>query len=98
MEHDHTREQLRQVEEMLSLGKGKEEEIEIPKRAASTPLEEGKYSQNYTTFGLSGIKKKYSCENCQRRHEPPLCGCPNCGRPHLVSKCPFSGISEGETS
>ena len=48
----------------------------------------------YTTFGLSAVEKRYSCENCQRRHEPPLWGCPNCGRPHLVSKCPFSGTPE----
>ena len=71
-------------------------ERELPKRAASTPLEGGP-SVNYPTLDLSEVGKKYSCENCQGRHEPPLCGCPNCGRPHLVSKCPFSGTLEGET-
>ena len=43
------------------------------------------------------MEKCYSCENCQRKHEPPLCKCPNCQGSHLISKCPYSGISEGET-
>ena len=76
--------------------KRKEGGKELPTRAASTPLEEEPYPQNYTMFGLSLIEKRYSCENCQKRHEPPLCVCPNCRGPHLVSKCPFSGIPEGE--
>ena len=76
--------------------KRKGEGKELPKRAASTPLEEEPYPRNYATFGLSSIEKRYSCENCQKRHEPPLCVCPNCGGPHLISKCPFSGIPEWE--
>ena len=50
---------------------------ELPKRAASTPLEEEPYPRSYATLGLSSIEKRYSCENCQKRHEPPLCVCPN---------------------
>ena len=73
------------------------ERRELPKRAASTPLEEESYSRSYGTFGLSAVGKQYSCENCQKKHEPPLCTCPNCEGPHLISKCPFSGIPEGET-
>ena len=73
------------------------ERKELPKRAASTPLEEESYSRSYGTFGLSAVGKQYSCENCQKKHEPPLCACPNCEGPHLISKCPFSGIPEGET-
>ena len=72
------------------------ERRELPKRAASTPLEEESYSRSYGTFGLSAVGKQYSCENCQKKHEPPLCTCPNCEGPHLISKCPFSGIPEGE--
>ena len=72
------------------------ERRELPKRAASTPLEEESYSRSYGTFGLSAVGKQYSCENCQKKHEPPLCICPNCQGPHLISKCPFSGIPEGE--
>ena len=59
------------------------ERRELPKRAASTPLEEESYSRSYSTFGLSAVGKQYSCENCQG--------------PHLMSKCPYSGIPEGET-
>ena len=70
---------------------------QLPRRAASTPLEEESYSRSYGTFGLSTVGKLYSCENCQRKHEPPLCMCPNCQGPHLISKCPYSGIPEGET-
>ena len=73
------------------------ERRELPKRAASTPLEEESYSRSYGTFGLSAVGKQYSCENCQKKHEPPLCMCPNCQGPHLISKCPYSGIPEGET-
>ena len=73
------------------------ERRELPKRAASTHLEEESYSRSYGTFGLSAVGKQYSCENCQRKHEPPLCMCPNCQGPHLMSKCPYSGIPEGET-
>ena len=51
---------------------------ELPMRAASTPLEEEPYPRSYATFGLSSIEKRYSCENCQKRHELPLCVCPNC--------------------
>ena len=40
----HAREQSRQGDGMLNLEKRKEEEREIPKRADSTPLEEGRYS------------------------------------------------------
>ena len=72
------------------------ERRELPKRAASTPLEES-YSQSYGTFGLSAVGRQYSCENCQKKHELPLCICPNCEGQHLISKCPFSGIPEGET-
>ena len=72
------------------------ERKELPKRAASTPLEEESYSRSYGTFGLSAVGKQYSCENCQKKHEPPLCACPNCEGPHLISKCPLSGIPEGE--
>ena len=72
------------------------ERKELPKRAASTPLEEESYSRSYSTFRLSAVGKQYSCENCQKKHEPPLCACPNCEGPHLISKCPFSGIPEGE--
>ena len=90
-------EQSIQGDRISSIEKDEEDEREVPKRAASTPLEEGGYSRNYTTFGLSAVEKKYSCENCQKRHKPPLCQCSNCRGPHLVSKCPFSGTPEGET-
>ena len=73
------------------------EKRQLPRRAASTSLEEESYSQSYGTFGLSAVGKHYSCENCQQKHEPPLCMCPNCQGPHLISKCPYSGIPEGET-
>ena len=41
--------------------------------------------------------KQYSCKNCQKRHEPPLCVCPNCEGPHLISRCPLSLVLERET-
>ena len=94
--HAYLGEQSRLEGEMVGNEKGKVEGKGISKRAASTPLEGEEYPHNYTTFGLSTVERRYSCENCQKRHEPPLCGCPNCGQPHLVSKCPFSGVSEGE--
>ena len=78
----------------------KEKRIErrqILRRAASTPLEEESYSRSYGTFGFSAVERHYSCENCQKKHEPSLCMCPNCQGPHLISKCPYSGIPEGET-
>ena len=90
--HAHAKEQSKQEKEALK----SEKEKELPKRAASIPLEEERYSRNYPTLGLSAVERRYSCEICQRRHEPPSCGCPNCGKPHLVSKCPFSGIPGGE--
>ena len=42
------------------------ERKELPKRAASTPLEEESYSPSYGTFGLSAVGKQYSCKNCQK--------------------------------
>ena len=83
-----------------ALGSEREKKVErkqIPNRAASTPLEEEPYSRNYSTFGLSAVERHYSCENCLKRHEPPLCMCPSCQGPHLISKCPYGGIPEGET-
>ena len=79
------------------MGKDKGKEREVPKRAASTPLEEGEYSRNYSTLGFSAVEKIYSCENYQKRHEALLCPCPNCSGLHLVSKCPFSRVPEGKT-
>ena len=58
----HVREQSSQGNGMLNLERRKEEEKELPKRAASMPLEEVRYSRNYTTFGLSAVEKRYSCE------------------------------------
>ena len=81
-------------------GSEREERVErrqIPNRAASTPLEEEPYSRSYGTFGLSAVERHYSCENCLKKHEPPLCMCPSCRGPHLISKCPYGGIPEGET-
>ena len=95
--HDQPGRQSQQVREVHNLGRTSGKEKELPKRAASMPLEGESYSRSYSTFGLSAVGKRYSCENCQRRHEPPLCGCPNCGGSHLVSRCPFSGVLEGET-
>ena len=95
--HDQTGESPQQAIEVHEQGGIKAEGKEFPKRAASMPLEEESYSQSYGTFGLSSVGKRYACKNCQKRHEPPLCGCPNCEGPHLISKCPFSGILEGET-
>ena len=70
---------------------------QIPRRATSTPLEEESYSRSYGTFGLSAVERHYSCENCLRKHEPPLCMCTSCQGPHLISKCPYGEIPEGET-
>ena len=95
--HAQTGEQSRQMSEVPIPDERKDEGKEFPKRAASTPLEGKPYSRSYSTFGLSSVEKRYSCENCQKRHEPPLCGCPNCEGPHLISKYPYSGIPEGET-
>ena len=81
-------------------GSKREERVEkrqISNRAASTPLEEESYSRSYSTFGLSAVERHYSCENCLKRHEPPLCMCPSYQGPHLISKCPYGGIPEGET-
>ena len=39
------------------------ERKELPKRAASSPLEEESYSGSYGTFGLSAVGKQYSCKN-----------------------------------
>ena len=83
-------------QEIQNIGRTMDEGKEVPKRAASMPIDEELNPHSYGTFGLSAVEKKYTCENCQRRHEPPLCGCPNCEGPHLVSKCPFSGIPEGD--
>ena len=80
-------------------GSEREERVErrqIPNRAASTPLEEEPYSRSYGTFGLSAEERHYSWENCLKKHEPPLCMCPSCRGPHLISKCPYGGIPEGE--
>ena len=74
----------------------KVEKRQMPNRAPSTPLEEESYPRIYSTFGLSAVEKHYSCENCLKRHEPPLCMCPSCQGPHLISKCPYGGIPEGE--
>ena len=95
--HDSNGGQLQQAREIHDLVRVKGERKEFKKRAASTPLEEESYSRSYGTVGLSLVGKRYTCENCQKRHEPLLCRCPNCEGPHLVSKCPFSGISEGDT-
>ena len=95
--HPQAQEQSQQMREAQIPDKRKDEGKELPKRAASTPLEGEPYSGSYNTFGLSAVEKRYSCENCQKRHEPPLCECPNCGGPHLISKCQFSGVSEGKT-
>ena len=95
--HDQTGESPQQTIEVHEQGGIKAKGKEFPKRAASTPLEGESYSRSYGTFGLSSVGKRYACENCQKRHEPPLCGCPNCESPHLSIKCPFSGILEGET-
>ena len=73
------REQLRQEGKVVDQRMGKGGAKEIPKMAASTPLEEEKYPREYSTFGLSIVEKQYSCKNCQRKYEPPLCKCPNCG-------------------
>ena len=54
-------EQFIQGDRISSTEKDKEDEREVPKRAASTPLEEEGYSRNYTTFGLSAVEKRYSC-------------------------------------
>ena len=89
--------QSMQEDRTSKIEKDKGEEREVPKRAASTPLEEGGYSRNYTTFGLLAVEKRFACENCKKRHEILLCQCPNCGGLHLISKCPFSGVPEGET-
>ena len=91
-----TGEQPQQIKGVHNLGRTRGEEKEFPKRATSMPLNEESYSRSYSTFGLSSVGKRYSCKNCQRRHEPPLCGCPNCEGPHLISKCPYGGILEGE--
>ena len=95
--HDQTGEQPQQIRGVHNPGRTKSEGKEFPKRAASMPLEGESYSQSYGTFGLSLVGKRYSCENCQRRHEPPLCRCSNCEGPHLVSKCPYSGTLKGDT-
>ena len=95
--HDSNGGQLQQAREIHDPVRAKGERKEFPKRAASTRLEEESYSRSYGTFGLSLVGKRYTCKNCQKRHEPPLCRCPNCEGPHLVSKCSFSGISEGDT-
>ena len=95
--HDPNGGQPQQIREIHDPVRTKGEGKEFPKRAASTPLEEEPYSRSYGTFGLSSVGKRYTCENCQKRHEPPLCRCPNCEGPHLVSKCPFSGTLEGDT-
>ena len=94
--HEQTSEKPLPYQENQNIGRTTDEGKEVPMRAASTPIEEELNSHSYGTFGLSAVEKSYTCENCQRRHEPPLCGCPNCGGPHLVSKCPFSGIPEGD--
>ena len=86
-----------QLQGVQAPGRVTGERKELPKRAAPTPLEEEFYSRSYGTFGLSAVGKQYSCENCQKRHEPPLCVCPNCEGPHLISRCPFSGVLERET-
>ena len=94
---DQTGEQPQHIRRVHNPGRIRGEGKEFPKRATSMPLEGESYSRSYSTFGLSAVGKRYSCENCQRKHEPPLCGCPNCEGSHLISKCPFSGILEGET-
>ena len=95
--HDLNGGQPQQIRESHDPVRAKGEGKEFLKRAASTPLEEEPYSRSYSTFGLSSVGKRYTCENCQKRHERPLCRCPNCERPHLVSKCPFSGTLDGDT-
>ena len=95
--HDQAEGQPQQIKGVHDPGRTKGEGKEFPKIAASTPVEGESYSRSYCTFGLSSVGKRYSCENCQKRHEPPLCRCPNCEGPHLVSKCPFSGTLEEDT-
>ena len=95
--HNQSGRQSQRIRGTHNPGRTSGEEKEFPKRAASTPLEGESYSRSYGAFGLSAVGKRYSCENCQRRHELPLCGCPNCGGPHLVSRCPSSGVLEWET-
>ena len=92
---NQTGEQPQHIRGVHNPGRMRSEGKEFQKRDTSTPLEGESYSRIYGTFGLSAVGKRYSCENCQRRHEPPLCGCPNCEGSHLISKCPFSGILEG---
>ena len=94
--HGQTEERLLPNKGDHNPGRIMDEAKEVPKRAASTPLDEGSNPQSYGTFGLSAVEKSYTCENCQKRHEPPLCGCPNCGGPHLISRCPFSGTPKGD--
>ena len=64
--HDQSERQSQQVREVHNLGRTSGKEKELPKRAASMPLEGEPYSQSYGTFGLSVVRKRYSCENCQR--------------------------------
>ena len=79
--HAQAGEQPQQIKGVHNPGRIRCEEKKFPKRAASTNLEGESYSRSYGTFGLSSVENRYSCENIQRRHEPPLCGCPNCEGP-----------------
>ena len=55
--HDQTGEQPQNVRRVHNSGSVTGERKELPKRAASTPLEEESYSRRYGTFELSAVGK-----------------------------------------
>ena len=52
---DQTGGQPQYVRGVQTPGRVTRERKELPKRAASTPLEEESYSRSYGTFGLSAV-------------------------------------------
>ena len=63
-------------------------------RSASTPLEE---TRTLPSLEVTAVGNDYFCENCSKKHGPPMCPCPICEtRGHSAEVCPVKDVPESE--
>ena len=63
-------------------------------RSASTPLEE---TLTLPSLEVTAVGNDYFCENCSKKHGPPMCPCPICEtRGHSAEVCPVKDVPESE--
>ena len=83
---DQTGGQPQYVRGAQAPGRATRERKELPKELLLHPWRKNPIPEVMVLLDSQQWVKQYSCENCQKRHEPPLCVCPNCEGSHLISR------------